>query len=383
MLFISVFAATLGLGIIVPLLPIYAESMGATGLWIGAIFAAFSFSRAIFMPIVGSLSDRRGRRYFIIGGLVVYTLLSLAYIAATTVWTLTLVRFLHGLASAMVIPIAMAYSADLSPEGREGHTMGTFMVSLYLGLGCGPLLGGVIRDLLGMEAVFLAMSLFSAISLLVSLLFLPEYSGKKAVSPPILAAVTHRVIKPVLFFRVMNAFATGTFMVFFPLLAARPFLDGGGSGMAVLSTSEIGVIISVSILTTAVFQRLFGRMADRHSQILLIFAGTLVLSGALALLPLLSGFLPLLTVAFIFGAGSAISIPSSTSLIAIGGREVGQGAAMGAYNTAMSVGMISAPLFAGLVMDLSGIGSVFIAAALLSGASGLIFLGMARKASLV
>jgi len=62
---LSVFSSMLGIGIIAPLLPLYAENMGATGIWVGIIFAGFSISRVIFLPVIGRLSDRSGRKLFI------------------------------------------------------------------------------------------------------------------------------------------------------------------------------------------------------------------------------------------------------------------------------------------------------------------------------
>jgi len=62
---LCVFSSMLGIGIIAPLLPLYAESMGATGIWVGIIFAGFSISQAMFLPIIGKLSDRSGRKLFI------------------------------------------------------------------------------------------------------------------------------------------------------------------------------------------------------------------------------------------------------------------------------------------------------------------------------
>jgi MFS family permease len=78
-LFISVFASMLGLGIVVPLLPYYADTLGATGIGIGLIFSGFALSRAIFMPLIGRYSDRMGRKYFILIGLGLFTLLSDVY----------------------------------------------------------------------------------------------------------------------------------------------------------------------------------------------------------------------------------------------------------------------------------------------------------------
>ena len=70
----------LGNGIIVPLLPIYAEGLGASGFWIGVIFSGFAISRSIFMPIVGRWSDKRGSKVFIATGLFISAIISLGYI---------------------------------------------------------------------------------------------------------------------------------------------------------------------------------------------------------------------------------------------------------------------------------------------------------------
>ena len=75
-LFFSLFATITGVGIVVPLLPVYAYDLGASGLYIGLIFGSFSLSRTIFLPYFGRLSDRKGRKPFIIAGLGAYALLS-------------------------------------------------------------------------------------------------------------------------------------------------------------------------------------------------------------------------------------------------------------------------------------------------------------------
>ncbi len=89
----------LGVGIIAPLLPLYADNLGATGIWLGVIFAGFSVSRAIVMPIFGRLSDRSGRKLFICIGLLSYAIISLGFIWANSLLQLALIRFLHGIAA--------------------------------------------------------------------------------------------------------------------------------------------------------------------------------------------------------------------------------------------------------------------------------------------
>ena len=165
-LFISAFAAMLGLGIIAPLMPIYAKNLGATGIWLGIIFSGFSLTRAIFMPIIGRLSDKKGRKRFITSGLLSYSLISLLYPLAAKVYYLTGVRLIHGLASAMVVPVAMAYIGDIAEKGKEGSYMGTFNMALLLGTGAGPFLGGFINDSFGIAPVFYAMAGFTAIAFL-------------------------------------------------------------------------------------------------------------------------------------------------------------------------------------------------------------------------
>ncbi len=144
-LFVAVFATMLGVGIIEPLMGIYSESLGANGFFVGLIFAAFAISRAIFTPIIGKLSDHRGRRNFIIAGLLAYTILSFLYVLGKDIHTLIIIRLLHGFASAMVVPVAMAYIGDISPSNQEGKYLGTFITSLFLGMAAGPLLGGRFR----------------------------------------------------------------------------------------------------------------------------------------------------------------------------------------------------------------------------------------------
>lgn len=141
-LFISVFATMLGLGIVSPLLPIYAENLGATGIWLGIIFSAFALSRSVFMPVIGRISDRQGRKWIILIGMFAYAVTSLTYLIADSVYSLTVVRLIHGIASAMVVPIAMAYIADLSEKGKEGSRMGNFSISMFLGMGWGRCLEG-------------------------------------------------------------------------------------------------------------------------------------------------------------------------------------------------------------------------------------------------
>lgn len=352
-LFISVFAAMLGLGIVGPLLPIYADNLGASGLWIGMIFSGFAAARAIFMPIVGRLSDKSGRKKFIVAGLFAYAILSLGYVTAGSVYSLTAVRFFHGIASAMVVPIAMAYIGDLSKSGEEGTYMAKFQVSFFLGLGSGPLLGGVLNDAFGFSSAFYAMASLSALSFLVIVAFLPETEGRSSSGRMRISfrdAFSQPAVPAVLAFTAINAIARGALLVFMPLFAPEISVVPG----------EVGLILTASIFLMAIFQIPLGRMADRGSATKMILTGSIVSAGSLTLIPKSSSFLDLFFVASVNGLGSALMMPALMAITVKIGKKTGMGTSMGAYNTAMSLGMITAPLLGGVVMDAFSIGAVFL-----------------------
>jgi MFS family permease len=138
-------------------------------------------------------------------------------------------------------------------------------------------------------------------------------------------------------------------------------------------------VISVSSLSTSVLQRWSGGLADRYDKPNLIVGGTALIAVTLLAIPFLSGFPALLLAAFAIGIGGGVSLPAVTAIVTIAGRTVGQGAAMGASNTAMGIGMIVAPLISGLVMDLYGIPGVFYLSGLVCIAALPVFVLLARR----
>jgi len=176
---LSIFCCMLGSGIVVPLLPLYAESLGASGVWLGLIFAGFAITHAISTPIFGRLSDRKGRKRFISIGLLAYGIIALAFVWADTIYQLVLLRLLHGVAGGMILPIAQAYVGDLSPQGEEGKWMGYANAAFFSGFGFGPLMGGVLAEHLGMDVAFFTMGGLSLLAFFIAIFFLPEVSQQK------------------------------------------------------------------------------------------------------------------------------------------------------------------------------------------------------------
>ncbi len=352
-LFITVFATILGVGIVVPMMPIYAKSMGASGTWLGIMFSAFSFARLIFMPIVGRSSDKFGRKAFILWGLIIYLLVSVGYIAASNILQLTAVRFLNGIGSAMVIPIAMAYAGDLAPAGKEGTYMGVLNTGLFLGLGTGPLIGGVLTDLWGMEAAFYGLLALVALAMIPTIFMLPNRSKslkkKQAKPAPWKKIITNKTVIGIGIYRFISSLGRGTIMAFLPLLATEHGISAG----------QIGMIISINILLTGILQVPFGRVADRYNKPILMIVGSIIFSVAFGLLPLGNSFLSLMTISAGMGIAGAVSMPAASAIVVESGSLLGMGSVMSIFNMAMSLGLIISPLISGAVMDIANLDTAF------------------------
>ena len=353
-LFVSIFSCMLGVGIIVPILPIYAETLGATGFWLGAIFAGFSLSRTISMPLVGRFSDRLGRKRFISLGLLVYTFSSLGYIYANSALELVAVRIIQGLSSAMIIPIAMAFIADISPPDKEGSYMGIFTTALFLGFGFGPFLGGLTKDLIGMKADFLIMGGLCFLALVMVLIYLPRSSSIQNKSPstdiPFKTILQSRSIMAICFYRFANAFCRGSIMTFLPLYAHNSLQLNG---------RQIGLVISSGILLTTVFLLPFGKLADKLNRKMLVILGSILYFVIVPFIPHTLSFIQILTLNIILGLFGALSLPAASALIVKEGKQYGMGQTMAIFNVAMSLGLGVGPLASGVVLDIWGISGVF------------------------
>jgi len=355
---VSVFTTMLGFGIISPLLPVYATDIGATGLWLGIIFAGFSVSRTFSMSIIGRLSDKQSKKRIIVFGLLLYTVISILYIFASDVYFLTLVRMFHGLASVMVVPIAMAIVGEISVEGEEGIQMSTISTSRVLGRGFGPLIGGAIYAAFGMSSVFLVMSGLSMVAFVMVLLFIPDTKDlgvqKNTLSyRQVLKSVR---IRGLFLYRFTRAINLGVFFVFLPLFAT----------VIGLSVFEIGVLISSILVLTALLQRPFGYLADRFDRLNLIIFGFIFSAIPLFILPYTSNFVELIFLCSFIGVGRALSMPPSLALTIEIGRKIGMGFAMGLLSTAMGIGMITASLTSGFLLDFYGINLPFYFAGIIS-----------------
>ena len=345
----------MGLGIIWPLIPVYAVELGAGGFLVGLVIASFNIARAIFSPFVGRFSDRWGRKSFIITGLMLYAIVSILYSFSKDVHTLILIRLFHGFSSLLVVPIAMALTADLAPKQTLGLHMGTINMSFMIGLGCGPALGGIIRDHLGMQAAFYSMGVLTLLTCLLVVLFIPsdkEMQGTKEYerATSIKEILSHRVILGILAMRFFAASGQGAVYTFLPVLALQ----------LKLTSSQVGIILTANIFLIAFLQRSSGKLADRVNPKYLMIAGTFASGMTVLGMPFGGGFMMILFLNILMGAANGISLPGALVITGKLGRTMGMASLMSMSEAAWSLGMIVSPILSGIILDFLGLHYVFI-----------------------
>jgi MFS transporter, DHA1 family, multidrug resistance protein len=348
-LFFALFATITGVGIVVPLLPVYAHQMGASGLYIALIFSAFSLSRTCFLPYFGRLSDKKGRKPFIMIGLLAYALISVAFVFSENVETLIAIRFVQGIASAMIMPVTQAYVGDITPAGNEGFSMGLFNLSVFLGLSIGPLAGGFIKDGYSLDAAFGCMGLLALVAFGLASAFLPSVQKERAVARSKRPSswnslLRDRNISGLIMFRFAYTACIGIIWSFLPVYADRNFS---------LSGSSIGILVMLAVFVSGLLQTPMGYVADRYNRKAMAVFGGLLAGYAILSLGWAGGFYDMLLANILFGLGGGIAMPAVTAMAVVEGNKAdSMGSVMGLLTMGHSLGMLAGSLAAGLTMDL-------------------------------
>jgi MFS family permease len=289
-------------------------------------------------------------------GLLLYASVGITYTLAASVEHLILIRILHGIGSAMIVPIVMAYIGDMAPQGQEGRYMGMLNIAIFAGIGVGPVLGGLFLDTMGINPAFYSMSALTAASLgLVLVLLPPERSDRETGLTTGLLATFRKMLRNsrvvgMLLLRISTMIVMIPTMGFVPIVMDRLM---GATGI------EIGAVISTRTIVNAGLQSIFGRMADRYNKVALLLIGCFIAATCVFVVPFSNSFLQLVGLFGLIGIGEALVWPTMGAIAVEEGHQYGQGSMMGIFNMAMSVGILLGSFVAGSLMDQLGLDYVF------------------------
>jgi MFS family permease len=333
-----------------PALALFAESLGASPERIGLIVSVSTLTGVLLKLPSGALSDIYGRRFLLQIGVVAFGLPPFLYPFITNLDALTLLRFVHGLATAIFAPSALATVAELYRE-RRGAALGTYTACTQSGSLLGPFLGGYLIHAAGFSTAFVTAGVFGCIGMLLfySLHLNVAVPQRKEQGAAVVlfemwkgfAAVAKN--NKVLITSVTDAakmIANGALMAFLPLYGVSAGLNPG----------EVGILFTVQAFTSFFSKPIMGRVSDRVGRQPLIVLGLFICAGTFVCIPHVSMFPVLLLLSAGFGFGEAVVSSSSSALVADSSEFKTLGAGMGMQGTIMDIGHACGPLLAGLLI---------------------------------
>jgi len=359
-----------------PVLSLFAQSLGASPEAIGFIVAASTLTGVFLKWPAGALSDLYDRRWLLLVGLLAFALPPFSYLLITDVSWLIALRFVHGMATAVFAPIALAVVADLRREAR-GAAYGAYTAATQAGAMLGPLLGGWLLWTRGFSTTFVTAGTLGVIAVLLFFLMrLPPVPGHvnreslivnrdessverltyNVARPHGVAAVFHdmtRGARTVLGnVRVVVTSATdgarqvanGALMAFLPIYVVGIGLDAAQAGM----------LFGVQSVTSFASRPTMGWASDRIGRRPLILLGLVVCAGSLAAIPFTAQFVGLMALSALFGFGEAIVNAAAAALVADLSELKTLGSAMGMQGAIMDVGHASGPILSGVLIGALG-----------------------------
>jgi MFS family permease len=379
-LYIAVLVATMGISMVSPLLPVYAKDLGANGVWLGLTFSVFAIVQTFFGPFAGRLSDKYGRKPFIVAGLVIYIIAALGYLTATNFYQVIGFRAFSGFGTSLIFSVARAYIGDMTPEGNEGRWLGVFATADIAGFGTGPLIAGGLRELIGFNSVFVAMAGMLMFSAVILAWWLPRHSPaeerRRAGEAPrhlnvsFREAARERLVVAVTLYMGLQSLAYGAILSF---LALRLEDNLHASPLA------IGAAFATQDLTGGLAQPMLGRLADRFDRRMLVAIGLSTNAVWMAYLGYAPVYVLIVLMLFFMGAGNGLAGVSASALQIVAGRKVGMGTVLGLGSASNGLGIVVGSVAAGVLVDVFGTSSAFLFAGALTMLGVPIFLTFTRS----
>lgn len=344
-LMLVIFLDLLGFGVVIPLLPDYARSFGATATAIGALVAGYALMQFLFGPLLGALSDRIGRRPVLLATIAVNAVGFLLFGLAGSLAILFAARLISGVAAAN-LSVAQAYLADVTPPEKQAQVFGLIGAAFGMGFVFGPPLGALVAAQLGLSAFGFVVAGLYAANFLLALVALPESRDAAADTPA--DAVSEIAARPVRrLFAVMFLFTMGYAIM--PVVGALLWADRFG-----LSAVQIGYVFTMIGVATAAVQAVIGPLARVFSERAVLLFGLALVGAGIGALPLVPTILftvlqlPLLVA---YAIGHAFVFPTLTALVTADTPRGREGAVLGRLQATAALALVVGPLLAGWLYD--------------------------------
>lgn len=339
-IFLTIFVNLIGFGIIVPLLPFYAERFGASGLTVGLLFGVFSLCQLIASPVLGEASDRFGRRPVLLFSLA-GTVISFVMLAtAQSIGMLFLARIVDGLSGGN-ISTARAYVADVTEPQDRARAYGLIGAAFGLGFILGPALSGVLAPISYTAPIWAAAAITAAAALL-AFVWLPEtvHRAPAAAAVPWLsmgATLRRPSVRRILTIDFVYWFAFAVFQTTFALFVARRFgFDAARTGYFFAAFGVLGAVVQGLLI-----RPLVRRLGDRPTFIMGLGCSAFGLVAATQ-----ASTVPLFALALVpLAIGIGFGHPTISSLVSRVARHDEQGRVQGAASAVESLGRAIGPVW--------------------------------------
>ena len=346
---LAIFSSTMAKN---PALPLFIRSLGVPLSTVGYIAAASTIVGIVVSLPAGMLSDIIGRRRVMLIAAVVFATAPFLYLVIAAPWQLVLVRIYHGLATAILGPVALAAVADTCESGR-GERMGWYSSATMVGRFLAPLVGGLLIFGEDFHWVYLADG-FAGILALVAAVRLPLAS---APSEPLREVFGRQrgtygqEIRTVL--RHLGVLATGGVeaVQYFAFGALETFLPIYLNEQLRYPAWKIGLLFTAQILAATLTKPVMGRLSDRYGRVPMIVSGLILGGITTCTMVLSSDYFVIMVLMVLFGLGLATVTASTAALVADLSPSRGRGGALGILSSIMDVGHAIGPIVTGILVS--------------------------------
>lgn len=375
-LFVTVLVDMIGFGIVLPLLPFYAEEFGATPLQVTLLIASFSATQFVAVPVWGRVSDRLGRRPFIVAGLFASAVSYLIFGLAGSLATLFVSRIAAGAAGG-TISVAQAYVADATGPQDRAHGLGMLGAASGLGVLIGPAIGGYFSGFGYHVPGFIAAALCAGNGI-AAIFFLPESrrqpTAARAQAPMAQASTLQgwaRAMTSYPFSLLLIVYFL-SIMSFTAMTAVLALYVDRAHGMDAM---DVGIVFAVAGGTTVVVRGLLvGWLARRVGERRIVLAGTIVLALSLAAIPLVQHEAMIFALVPFWSLAAGLTFPSLASLVSQQSDAESQGSMLGGQQVVGGIGRVLGPVWAGALFGAVSIGTPFLVGAALVSMAALVAL---------